>query len=49
MATAELICKDFACQWHSFSNEMLNKCPKCGGPIRQFLDEDFHDYYEEAG
>lgn len=53
MACLEMICEDFRCGWSAFSNNQLEKCPTCGGPIQVYMDEETRRdlqegvYYEE--
>jgi len=40
MATLELECSGWRCEWWAMSNEDIPLCPKCGAKTIKYWDED---------
>lgn len=40
MACMENVCENHVCSFQQFSNEVIKVCPRCGGKVLNFFDED---------
>lgn len=49
MACIENICSNHTCEFHQFSNESLTECPRCGGKVLNFFDEEPYQYESPSG
>lgn len=49
MACMENICQDHVCGWSQFSNESFTECPRCGGKVLNYFDEEPYQYESPSG
>lgn len=44
MTCMEHICIQQKCGWYAMDNKKHRYCPKCGGPIQSYFDEESNDH-----
>lgn len=49
MACINNMCKDDFCMWNQFSNLLLQECPRCGGGLINFFDEEADEHESPQG
>jgi len=47
MACMEHICIQQKCGWYVIDNQSHKCCPRCGGPVRSYFDEEGNLYYDD--